>query len=71
MLVGAIQATVGNKKKKKKKKGEPREALGKKGKEKGPNFQPEFLCSGQVDTGRAARHFPLGPGWACKPLSDP
>jgi hypothetical protein len=39
------------------------------GREKGPNFWPEFLCSGQADAGRAAGHFPLGPGWACKPLT--
>jgi hypothetical protein len=34
------------------------------GKEKGPNVQPEFLCSGQVDTdvGGLPGHFPHIPG---------
>ena len=39
----------------------PGEPLGKKGKEKGLNVRPEFLCSGQADSGRAAGHFSTGP----------
>ena len=42
-------------------KGDPREAQGEVGEEKGPNIQPEFLCSGQADTGRAAGHFSTRP----------
>jgi hypothetical protein len=38
---------------------------GKVGEEKVPNVWPECLCSGQVDAGRAARHFPTGPRVAC------
>jgi hypothetical protein len=29
---------------------------GEKQKEKGPNFQPEFLYSGKVDSSRVAKH---------------
>jgi hypothetical protein len=36
-------------------------ALRKSGKEKGPKVQPEFLCSGQVDAGRAAGRFSTWP----------
>jgi hypothetical protein len=46
------------------------EALGKKGKEKGPNVQPELLCSGQVDAGRAAGYFSIWP-WPWVSMPDP
>ena len=45
---------------------------GRRGKEKGPNIRLEFLCFGQVDIGvggGASGCFPLGPGWASKPLT--
>ena len=40
------------------------EPWGRGGKEKGPNFQPEFLCSGQADAGVGVLlgHFTHGPG---------
>ena len=34
--------------------------------EKGPNVWPEFLCSGQADTGRVARCFSTRP-WVSMP----